>query len=188
MSLQWWQPAFQHHRVTEKSRKDIIFWNCGSDNIVLISSKQASWTCCCVLLWPLFQVGTLEYNSTPFNPLRIRQWQKHLPELLLLQIISEEAMAVGLAITSDGGNYNGRMTPFVVLSCMMAAMGGVIFGYDIGISGFFSSNFVSMFHRREQKNLWWNDAWTSVEWSRHTGVELYSNFYSSNIRISYIFR
>ncbi|KAK6936883.1 Major facilitator, sugar transporter-like [Dillenia turbinata] len=27
------------------------------------------------------------------------------------------------------------MTPFVILSCMMAAMGGVIFGYDIGVSG-----------------------------------------------------
>uniref|UniRef100_A0A5B7CCB7 Major facilitator superfamily (MFS) profile domain-containing protein n=1 Tax=Davidia involucrata TaxID=16924 RepID=A0A5B7CCB7_DAVIN len=44
-------------------------------------------------------------------------------------------MAVGLAISSSGGEYNGRMTSFVVLSCMMAAMGGVIFGYDIGISG-----------------------------------------------------
>jgi len=47
----------------------------------------------------------------------------------------KEAMATGLAITSEGGNYNGRMTLFVILSCMMAAMGGVIFGYDIGISG-----------------------------------------------------
>lgn len=44
-------------------------------------------------------------------------------------------MAVALAITDEGGQYNGRMTLFVVLSCMMAAMGGVIFGYDIGISG-----------------------------------------------------
>lgn len=45
-------------------------------------------------------------------------------------------MAVGLAISSEGGQYyNGRMTLFVILSCMMAAMGGVIFGYDIGISG-----------------------------------------------------
>ncbi|KAJ6303457.1 hypothetical protein OIU77_017355 [Salix suchowensis] len=45
-------------------------------------------------------------------------------------------MAVELSITSDpGGLYNGKMTWFVVLSCMMAAMGGVIFGYDIGISG-----------------------------------------------------
>lgn len=44
-------------------------------------------------------------------------------------------MAVGLAITGEGGQYNGKMTLFVVLSCMMAAMGGVIFGYDIGISG-----------------------------------------------------
>ncbi|KAG5558322.1 hypothetical protein RHGRI_008298 [Rhododendron griersonianum] len=47
-------------------------------------------------------------------------------------------MAMGIAIGSDqgaAGEYNGRMTLFVVLSCMMAAMGGVIFGYDIGISG-----------------------------------------------------
>lgn len=44
-------------------------------------------------------------------------------------------MAVGLAITTDGVTYNGRITSFVVLSCMMATMGGVIFGYDIGISG-----------------------------------------------------
>ncbi|XP_022771656.1 hexose carrier protein HEX6-like [Durio zibethinus] len=44
-------------------------------------------------------------------------------------------MAVALAITGADGQYNGRMTLFVVLSCMMAAMGGVIFGYDIGISG-----------------------------------------------------
>jgi hypothetical protein len=46
-------------------------------------------------------------------------------------------MAVGLAITGEGGqqHYNGRVTLFLVLSCMMAAMGGVIFGYDIGISG-----------------------------------------------------
>ncbi|KAK4572532.1 hypothetical protein RGQ29_030814 [Quercus rubra] len=44
-------------------------------------------------------------------------------------------MAVGLAITSEKGHYNGKMTLFVVLSCMIAATGGVIFGYDIGISG-----------------------------------------------------
>ncbi|CAN6709819.1 unnamed protein product [Malus baccata var. baccata] len=47
----------------------------------------------------------------------------------------EEAMAVGLAIAGAAGQYNGRMTPFVILSCMMAAIGGVIFGYTIGISG-----------------------------------------------------
>lgn len=45
-------------------------------------------------------------------------------------------MAVGLAITSEDKQYNGRITWFVVLSCMIAATGGIIFGYDIGISGF----------------------------------------------------
>ncbi|AES68430.1 putative major facilitator, sugar transporter, major facilitator superfamily [Medicago truncatula] len=45
-------------------------------------------------------------------------------------------MAVGLAITRPSEQKNnGRITLYVVLSCMMAAMGGVIFGYDIGITG-----------------------------------------------------
>lgn len=46
-------------------------------------------------------------------------------------------MAEGMAITSKGKgeDYSGKMTIYVVLSCMVAAMGGLIFGYDIGISG-----------------------------------------------------
>ncbi|KAL8192807.1 hypothetical protein R6Q57_027255 [Mikania cordata] len=44
-------------------------------------------------------------------------------------------MAVGYAISSEVGKYNGQITSFVVLSCMVAATGGIIFGYDIGISG-----------------------------------------------------
>ncbi|CAA0817224.1 Sugar transport protein 3 [Striga hermonthica] len=44
-------------------------------------------------------------------------------------------MAGGFVVSSEGVPYNGRITPFVVLSCMVAATGGVIFGYDIGISG-----------------------------------------------------
>jgi len=44
-------------------------------------------------------------------------------------------MAVGLAIASENGQNNGKITLYVVLSCVMAAMGGVIFGYDIGIAG-----------------------------------------------------
>ncbi|KAI4323734.1 hypothetical protein L6164_023316 [Bauhinia variegata] len=44
-------------------------------------------------------------------------------------------MAGGFAITNQSGDYNGKITVFVILSCMMAAMGGLIFGYDIGISG-----------------------------------------------------
>ncbi|BAT92869.1 hypothetical protein LR48_Vigan27s002600 [Vigna angularis] len=44
-------------------------------------------------------------------------------------------MAVGLAIASENVQSNGKITLYVVLSCMMAGMGGVIFGYDIGIAG-----------------------------------------------------
>lgn len=31
--------------------------------------------------------------------------------------------------------YKGRVTPYVVIACLVAAVGGSIFGYDIGISG-----------------------------------------------------
>ncbi|KAI4323735.1 hypothetical protein L6164_023317 [Bauhinia variegata] len=37
--------------------------------------------------------------------------------------------------TSRSGHHGGNITVYVVLSCMMAAMGGVLYGYDTGISG-----------------------------------------------------
>ncbi|KQK17831.2 hypothetical protein BRADI_1g37000v3, partial [Brachypodium distachyon] len=49
-------------------------------------------------------------------------------------------MAVGVGVLSgSSGGGNGRVTAFVVLSCITAGMGGVIFGYDIGIAGGVSS-------------------------------------------------
>jgi len=45
-------------------------------------------------------------------------------------------MAVGGFVVQGGrDNYNGGMTAFVVVTCLVAATGGLIFGYDIGISG-----------------------------------------------------
>ncbi|WVZ50788.1 hypothetical protein U9M48_002012 [Paspalum notatum var. saurae] len=50
-------------------------------------------------------------------------------------------MAVGPvgAGGEDGRQYGGRITMFVALSCVTAAMGGAIFGYDLGTSGGVSS-------------------------------------------------
>ncbi|CAM0911091.1 unnamed protein product [Alopecurus aequalis] len=45
-------------------------------------------------------------------------------------------MAGGVVVTASGGKvYPGRMTAFVFFSCLVASSGGLIFGYDIGISG-----------------------------------------------------
>lgn len=43
----------------------------------------------------------------------------------------------GGGFVSDGGGkqYEGRVTAFVIITCIVAATGGLIFGYDIGISG-----------------------------------------------------
>ncbi|KAL3724569.1 hypothetical protein ACJRO7_029701 [Eucalyptus globulus] len=48
-------------------------------------------------------------------------------------------MAGGFGIGSGSGgvarDYPGKVTAYVLITCIAAAMGGLIFGYDIGISG-----------------------------------------------------
>ncbi|KAF8671018.1 hypothetical protein HU200_050297 [Digitaria exilis] len=44
-------------------------------------------------------------------------------------------MAGGGSITEKDKQYPGKMTVFVFLACLVASSGGLIFGYDIGISG-----------------------------------------------------
>ncbi|CAN0852692.1 Sugar carrier protein C [Linum grandiflorum] len=43
--------------------------------------------------------------------------------------------AVAISTAGGGKEYPGNLTPFVLVTCIVAAMGGLIFGYDIGISG-----------------------------------------------------
>lgn len=46
-------------------------------------------------------------------------------------------LMAGGGFTSNGGTneYPGKMTAYVIFACVIAASGGLIFGYDIGISG-----------------------------------------------------
>lgn len=44
---------------------------------------------------------------------------------------------------AGGVEFEAKITPIVILSCIMAATGGLMFGYDIGVSGntfFYSSH------------------------------------------------
>lgn len=41
----------------------------------------------------------------------------------------------GRAAKERAGQYKGKVTPYVVIACVVAAVGGSLFGYDIGISG-----------------------------------------------------
>lgn len=50
-------------------------------------------------------------------------------------VIEVEFAAVGPATAASGVEYSGRVTPFLVLSCVVAGSGGLLFGYDLGISG-----------------------------------------------------
>lgn len=34
-----------------------------------------------------------------------------------------------------GKEFEAKITPIVVISCILAAFGGLMFGYDVGISG-----------------------------------------------------
>ncbi|XP_065019179.1 sugar transport protein MST3-like [Musa acuminata AAA Group] len=53
----------------------------------------------------------------------------------------------GVVSTGKGKEYPGQLTLFVFLTCIVAATGGLIFGYDIGISGGVTSmdSFLSKF-------------------------------------------
>jgi len=47
-------------------------------------------------------------------------------------------MAGGGVVSHAGmkaAQYEGRVTVYVVFACIVAASGGLLFGYDIGISG-----------------------------------------------------
>jgi hypothetical protein len=48
-------------------------------------------------------------------------------------------MAGGSFTADKAKQYPGKMTGFVFLACLVASSGGLIFGYDIGISGMFCS-------------------------------------------------
>ncbi|KAF5786353.1 putative major facilitator, sugar transporter, major facilitator superfamily [Helianthus annuus] len=43
----------------------------------------------------------------------------------------------GLAVASAAGGveFEAKITPIVIISCIMAATGGLMFGYDVGVSG-----------------------------------------------------
>lgn len=49
------------------------------------------------------------------------------------------AFEVGGAATA--ASYPGKLTSYVVLTVMAGAAGGLIFGYDLGISGTYSMSF-----------------------------------------------
>lgn len=49
---------------------------------------------------------------------------------------AEKMPAVGGIAPGNGRKeYPGNLTAYVTVTCIVAAMGGLIFGYDIGISG-----------------------------------------------------
>ncbi|CAI9778904.1 unnamed protein product [Fraxinus pennsylvanica] len=41
----------------------------------------------------------------------------------------------GFATGSGGTQFEAKITPIVIISCIMAATGGLMFGYDVGVSG-----------------------------------------------------
>lgn len=46
-------------------------------------------------------------------------------------------MAGGFSVSGSGVEFEAKITPIVIISCIMAATGGLMFGYDVGISGIY---------------------------------------------------
>ncbi|GLU23109.1 hypothetical protein SLE2022_391380 [Rubroshorea leprosula] len=66
--------------------------------------------------------------------------------------------AVGIVPVRGGTEYPGKLTLYVLVTCMVAGMGGLIFGYDIGISGgvttmpSFLKKFFPSVYEKQQEN------------------------------------
>lgn len=41
----------------------------------------------------------------------------------------------GFGTGTGGGDFEAKITPLVIISCILASSGGLMFGYDVGISG-----------------------------------------------------
>lgn len=41
------------------------------------------------------------------------------------------------SVPPAGVEFEAKITPIVIISCIMAATGGLMFGYDVGVSGNF---------------------------------------------------
>ncbi|KAK3021583.1 hypothetical protein RJ639_046290 [Escallonia herrerae] len=63
----------------------------------------------------------------------------------------------GLPAAAGGSEFEAKITPIVIISCIMAATGGLMFGYDIGVSGGVTSmgdflkKFFPVVYRRTQE-------------------------------------
>lgn len=64
-------------------------------------------------------------------------------------------MAGGAFVSEAGGSYEGGVTVFVIITCVVAAMGGLLFGYDLGISGGVTSmeEFLSKFFPQVERQM-----------------------------------
>ncbi|KAJ6809420.1 putative sugar transport protein 13 [Iris pallida] len=70
-------------------------------------------------------------------------------------------MVGGLAVSGSGAtHFEAKITPLVIISCIMAATGGLMFGYDVGVSGgvtsmddFLMKFFPKVYKRKKEPGL-----------------------------------
>lgn len=53
----------------------------------------------------------------------------------LLAVFFATMPAGGFSTAAGGVEFEAKITPIVIISCVMAATGGLMFGYDVGVSG-----------------------------------------------------
>lgn len=77
------------------------------------------------------------YKHTPFLQISLTFLSSAFSLILL---IKSNFLAMGVGFVDGGGggdvkNYPGKVNMYVIVTCIVGALGGLTFGYDIGISG-----------------------------------------------------
>ncbi|KAF8401685.1 hypothetical protein HHK36_012631 [Tetracentron sinense] len=98
---------------------------------------------CSQLPWPFVYISSRKHNIFFYLSHPSIFFLKRVPKnRLFLQNISPEFIAIhvmtagGVSAPANAGvEFEARITPIVIVSCIMAATGGLMFGYDVGVSG-----------------------------------------------------
>uniref|UniRef100_A0A3Q7I0C7 Major facilitator superfamily (MFS) profile domain-containing protein n=2 Tax=Solanum lycopersicum TaxID=4081 RepID=A0A3Q7I0C7_SOLLC len=76
-------------------------------------------------------------NKKIFNKISLFLIQSFIIIIIIFKKLKMAGGGIGSTGVNKGRaeNYNGKLTLYVIIACIVAAVGGSLFGYDIGISG-----------------------------------------------------
>ncbi|KAF8664474.1 hypothetical protein HU200_054648 [Digitaria exilis] len=147
-------PVYRYRRAAVRPNASPRHGRRRSPSLVPVSGKETARSS--LSPWGVLAGLQMLARSSPPPPLQIFDLRA-----LTCQESWALAMAGGAVVNAGAGkDYPGKLTMFVLFACIVAATGGLIFGYDVGISGgvtsmnpFLMKFFPSVYRKKQEAEL-----------------------------------